>query len=990
MTTLTPGQEIGPYRVIEQVGKGGMATVYKAHHAAMDRYVAIKILPFQFAQDKEFNERFRREVRVIAKLEHPRILPVYDSGDFQGTPYLVMRYLDAGTLKEHIEAGKLPLAEVDRIFTQLADALAYAHSHEIVHRDIKPSNVMLTRQGDVFLTDFGIAKLVGEHTQFTASGAITGTPAYMSPEQAEGRPIDARADIYALGIVLYEMVTGRVPFEAETPLAVILKHLQAPLPPPSSITEVHPAVEQVIFKALARNREDRYTSVTDLLTSWKQAVDLAKSEKVTQAGMASVASLLETQAVPLPVAKPSAPPVRGEPPQAASQPAMPRRRGWIFWAGSGLVGVALLAFCVIGAITIFRTCCGPEIPPGTPGVPGVGELPENLPGGESLPIAPLAFPQADVGEWESWTGSGIVYAVAYSEGLIYAGGRGGITVYDTDGNFLDHYTVQDGLPDNDVYSLFVDEEGDGSLWAGTEAGLVRFDGEEWILYNTEDGLDNDTIFFVGRVGDLIAAGTAYAEDGGGLNFFDGSSWWQTGDFDSTSSGDPDRFSNKVWSVAVDPGTGGVWVATENGIGLYDWAGNWLRYTTEQGLPSNFVTGLFFDWNESLIVATEAGAAWFDGTSFIPFEPTLGTGINGFIQDEEGRYWFSGGGGIWAFNPENGNWQYFEANNAFPGYSIFRSTIDDNGILYFGTDGQGVMRFGEEFSHLERPVGPEQSSTWGVLESPRGALWFNEEYGALIDVYDPASDTWNSSGLDVCCVVPLAFDAEGNLWGGGGTGVWIANGEAKPINITTTQGLPADQVYQVAFAPGGITWVATEGGVAKLQGFEVVEVLTGDEMGLASDFTSSVFLASDGALWVAREGGASRMTSDGAWESFDIGSPFTESFYRVFDFAEDFTGAIWLATYGDGIYRYANGTWENFTPNTLDVALPSPDINHITIGPDGSVWFSTTYGVTRFDGQTWQTLYFGEGLSHWNVNDVFVQPDGTIWFATSGGITRWRP
>ncbi|NUM49128.1 MAG: serine/threonine protein kinase [Anaerolineales bacterium] len=224
MTTLTPGQEIGPYRIIEQVGKGGMATVYKAHHAAMDRFVAIKILPFQFAQDKEFNDRFRREVRVIAKLEHPRILPVYDSGDFQGTPYLVMRYLDAGTLKERIEAGKLTLDEIDRIFTQLADALAYAHSHDIVHRDIKPSNVMLTRQGDVFLTDFGIAKLVGEHTQFTASGAITGTPAYMSPEQAEGRPIDARADIYALGIVLYEMVTGRVPYEAETPLAVILKH----------------------------------------------------------------------------------------------------------------------------------------------------------------------------------------------------------------------------------------------------------------------------------------------------------------------------------------------------------------------------------------------------------------------------------------------------------------------------------------------------------------------------------------------------------------------------------------------------------------------------------------------------------------------------------------------------------------------------------------------------------------------------------------------
>ncbi|HNB53413.1 MAG TPA: protein kinase, partial [Anaerolineales bacterium] len=752
MTTLTPGQEIGPYRVIEQVGKGGMATVYKAHHAKMDRFVAIKILPFQFAQDKEFNERFQREVRVIARLEHPRILPVYDSGDFQGTPYLVMRYLDAGTLKERIETGKLSLNEIDRIFTQLADALAYAHQHDIVHRDIKPSNVMLTRQGDVFLTDFGIAKLVGENTQFTASGAITGTPAYMSPEQAEGSSIDARADIYALGIVLYEMVTGRVPYEAETPLAVILKHLQAPLPPPSTVADVHPAIEQVILKTLAKNRDDRYASVNDLLAAWKRATEIVQSEKSTQAGKQSPLAALETIAVrPTPVQPAGA---SAAPPRPTSTPPTPSpRRGKMLWIGGGVAGLFVLALCVWGAFALFRTCCAPE--PSIPSDETSSALSE-----ESGPVSLLPFPQADSGEWEAWTGAGTVYAVAFSDGLIYAGGRGGITVYDTEGEVQDQFTVQDGLPDNDVYSLFIDKEGDGNLWAGTEAGLVRYDGEEWILYDHEDGLDNDTIFFVGRVGDQIAAGTAYAPDGGGVNFFDGSGWWQPEGFDSTSADSADQFSNKVWNVALDPNSGEVWVATENGLGLYDWESSWTRFTTENGLPSNFVTGLFFNDENTLIVATENGAAWFDGSSFIPFDPTVGNSINGFVQDDEGRYWFSGSGGIWAFNPGNGNWQYYEGNNQFPTYTAFRSTKDDNGVLYFGTDALGVIRFDGQFSRIPLPAGPLQPATWGILEGPQGKLWFNEEWGDKIDNYDSTSDTWTPINLDYCCVVPMTFDAEG--------------------------------------------------------------------------------------------------------------------------------------------------------------------------------------------------------------------------------------
>lgn len=278
MSQMQPGQMMGPYRLINEIGKGGMAIVWKAYHAAMDRYVAIKMLPYQFAQREEFLARFRQEAKVIARLEHPHILPVYDYGEGGDTPgeempYLVMRLLEAGTLTERIQAGELPLDEIDRIFTQLAEALEYAHEKGIIHRDIKPSNAMLDTRGEVFLTDFGIAKIVESAVQLTATGAITGTPEYMSPEQAQGMKIDHRTDIYSLGVVLYEMLTGQVPYHAETPIAVILKKIQDPLPPPSLVNpDIPDTLEPVLLKALTKDPGDRFASMDEFLKAWKRAL----------------------------------------------------------------------------------------------------------------------------------------------------------------------------------------------------------------------------------------------------------------------------------------------------------------------------------------------------------------------------------------------------------------------------------------------------------------------------------------------------------------------------------------------------------------------------------------------------------------------------------------------------------------------------------------------------------------------------------------------
>jgi tRNA A-37 threonylcarbamoyl transferase component Bud32 len=262
------GERIGSYEILEVIGKGGMATVYRARQASVDRDVAIKVIRRAIAGDPEAVQRFQREARLIARLEHPHILPIYDFDGAHDPPYLVMRYLDSGTLEEIMEQGLLPHDEVAYVMRQVCSALDYAHRQGIVHRDIKPSNIMIDQQGNAFVADLGIARIAAEAggRQITATGAIIGTPDYMSPEQAQGRDdVDARADIYALGAMLYQMLCGEVPFTADTPMNVLMKHIHEPLPP---LRQKNPSVpaeaEAVVQKAMAKDRQARYPTAVEM------------------------------------------------------------------------------------------------------------------------------------------------------------------------------------------------------------------------------------------------------------------------------------------------------------------------------------------------------------------------------------------------------------------------------------------------------------------------------------------------------------------------------------------------------------------------------------------------------------------------------------------------------------------------------------------------------------------------------------------------------
>lgn len=405
------GIQLGPYQVMEAFGEGGMATIYKGYQPSMERYVALKVLPRKLAESPEFVGRFKQEAKMLANLMHPHILPVFDYGDAQGYTYIVMPLVSGGTLAQRMSGGRpIPMAEIVVMMSQVGSALGYAHSRGLVHRDIKPSNVLIDENGNCLLTDFGIAKLYEANSGFTNTGALVGTPSYMSPEQAKGVSIDYRSDIYSLGVILYEMATGRVPYQAETPIAVAIKHIQDPLPLPKIVNPGMPDyLERIIVKALAKNPENRYQSAGALVEALQamergNMPDMApvqNSTLIMEGGLSGVSEPSNGSAssssvsappqqptkTPPPAAPPPVRPVTGSyagqsaapppaappAPPAAAQPAAPQpeplkrpvaasladtaakpetRKGppIILWGGIGLGVIVMLALCAIAAM----------------------------------------------------------------------------------------------------------------------------------------------------------------------------------------------------------------------------------------------------------------------------------------------------------------------------------------------------------------------------------------------------------------------------------------------------------------------------------------------------------------------------------------------------------------------------------------------------------------------------------------------------------------
>ncbi len=252
------GKSLGQFRIVERIGAGGMAMVFKAYQPTLDRYIAIKVLPAHYARDPVFIKRFVQEARSVAKLAHPNIVQIHDFGEQDNITYIVMEYVDGGTLKDRLKRS-LPPAEAVDFIIQATEGLDCAHRNGIVHRDVKPANMLVRKDGHLLLSDFGIAKILEGTTNLTRVGTGIGTPQYMSPEQGTGQMVDRRSDIYSLGIVLFHCLTGRVPFTADSPLTITLKHMNEPLPIDKLTAEGVPVpLIQVVQKMVAKQQQDRY------------------------------------------------------------------------------------------------------------------------------------------------------------------------------------------------------------------------------------------------------------------------------------------------------------------------------------------------------------------------------------------------------------------------------------------------------------------------------------------------------------------------------------------------------------------------------------------------------------------------------------------------------------------------------------------------------------------------------------------------------------
>ncbi len=262
------GSRLGSYEILEEIGRGGMGCVYKARQPSLDRIVAVKVLLPQLAADKVFVERFLREARSIATLEHPGIVTIFDVGEASGTYYFAMQLLDGRPLDELLEEGKpLPVETAVDVLEQVARALDFAHRADILHRDVKPGNIILTRSGHAVLTDFGIAQALSD-TRLTKTGTSIGSPEYMAPEQIEGKKLDARADLYSLGVVFYQMLTGRVPYQGDSPVAIVYQHVKAPVPSPREADpEIPELCDRVATTLMAKLPEERYPSAEALLSA---------------------------------------------------------------------------------------------------------------------------------------------------------------------------------------------------------------------------------------------------------------------------------------------------------------------------------------------------------------------------------------------------------------------------------------------------------------------------------------------------------------------------------------------------------------------------------------------------------------------------------------------------------------------------------------------------------------------------------------------------
>jgi ligand-binding sensor domain-containing protein len=979
------GQQLGQYQIVEQIGMGGMATVYKAYQASMDRYVAIKVLPRQLAEDPTFIGRFEQEARTIAKLEHKHILPVYDFGAQDGYTYLVMRYVGTGTLKDLIAEGPLSLLDAIELFSQVADALHYAHDHGVIHRDVKTSNVLIGEGRQCYLTDFGIAKLAEGSSQFTGTGTIVGTPAYMSPEQCSGLPVDARSDLYSLGIVLYEMLTGAVPFEAETPVAVVLKQVQAALPSPRNLNPAIPeAVEKVVFRALAKEPDHRYQSAQAFAEALREAVEIFGQDQTAPSADAI------QQAVALPDTQPAA---RTVPVTAR------RQRNWLPWAGLALVVV--VAAVVAGWVFLSG---------------GTGEHP----GAATSPAAP-ASALAESG-WTVFTSthgySDEDRRLIVTDSGLWMSSGGGLVHWSRDGASTT-YTSANGLAYNGLQAMARDSSGNLWLAGGSdETGVMRIHVAPGGSVSAVDYFDMDNsglrssdvwTFLPGPNGSVLA-GTY----GSLIEVWTGDRWVAP-DFPGSGSA-LDAIGDRVLALARTT-DGTLWAGGPTGLarlagdtwqiipppddllgqGYEEFAFVYLYADPLDGaLWAGFTTQP--DWTfqtRRLAPPADPSGTW----SWQPAEDWFPTPLRSILRASDQALWMVGPEVVIRVDEASGDRKTFAADQGIPSSDYYDLAEDRDGTFWL-TSSEALIHYdGQHWTPYAGSSELPASDVVAMDEADDGSLWFASTYGTVMRY---ANNTWSTI---------VTLDTQTQDFAVQGSVAWVATDsglirweDGVIRRFTTADGLTADYVLALAFDPTvpDLLWIGTLDGLDALDTAEgkIAATWTRTADGFPGPAVSRLYFDRQGTLWVGTGNGLERSGSGGpalvsvtdraqgqaaTWQSVASGdAPFLDDDWWVLSIAEDDQGNLWVGT-DMCVYVRGGDRWRRY--GSQDGA---PDGERImAFQMEGSVmWVATEYGgLYRHDARGW--LHLGrEGVGTRALLNLYQTQDSALWILTHNGIARW--
>lgn len=519
-----PPKQIGRYSIKKLLGRGGMASVYLGYDPTFEREVAVKVLPRAFLNNPKFIQRFEREAKTIASLEHPAIVPVYDFGEDEDQPFLTMRYMHGGSLADLLDAGAVSLEDTARMFERLAPALDYAHKRNVIHRDLKPGNILFDESGTPYLTDFGIAKLTEGTTSDLTGTGVVGTPAYMSPEQARGHEVSASTDIYALGVILYEMLTGKQPFFADTPLALAMQHIQQPVPDIHAVVpELPRGLKLIISLSMAKEAGTRYASagamaqalqdIEDELESTKEIQDVSISPPTRVHNRQVAATIVEE---PLDLEPMSAPTRKATPEEDAALEAMhqapvepepyydyyeqytePEEAGSGIWGwvlglgGAGVFGLVV----VVGIIAGLAYAFGPRQTEANPTVQAIVETQSVAPTDIPLPTEPPELGSTMVSLIDGMT---MVY-VPEGEFVMGSGPSDPDAREDEmpqHSPVLSAYWIDQTEVTNAMFALFLQESGNqsegGALWLtenDPDSRLSQADGQ----WQVEGGFENHPV-----------------------------------------------------------------------------------------------------------------------------------------------------------------------------------------------------------------------------------------------------------------------------------------------------------------------------------------------------------------------------------------------------------------------------------------------------------------------------------------------------------------